>query len=154
VTWLYIFALTILFSDKINSMAFQGLPLPKQVCNPPALDARPPALRPRARHQGVAILSHRSRFVVSRSTGPPLSPSPHANSCVIGPAVINTHTHTHTPHLYPRFLFTHKAQSTLHLLPVPGLPQLHTISVRLASFPAPCQAPGLPPPLHRQPQQL
>ena len=35
---------------------------------------------------------HRPRLVVSRSTCSPLSPSPHANSFVIGPAVINTHT--------------------------------------------------------------
>jgi len=34
----------------------------------------------------------RPRLVVSRSTCPPLSPSPHANSFVIGTAVINTHT--------------------------------------------------------------
>ena len=34
----------------------------------------------------------RPRLVVSRSTCPPLSPSPHANSVVIGTAVINTHT--------------------------------------------------------------
>jgi hypothetical protein len=33
----------------------------------------------------------RPRLVVSRSTCPPLSPSPHANSFVIGTAVINTH---------------------------------------------------------------
>jgi hypothetical protein len=35
---------------------------------------------------------HRPRLVVSRSTCPPLSPSPHANSFIIGTAVINTHT--------------------------------------------------------------
>jgi hypothetical protein len=35
---------------------------------------------------------HRPRFVVSRSTCPPLSPSPLANSFIIGTAVINTHT--------------------------------------------------------------
>ena len=34
----------------------------------------------------------RPRLVVSRSTCPPLSPSPHANSFVIGTAVINKHT--------------------------------------------------------------
>jgi len=34
---------------------------------------------------------HRPRLVVSRSTCPPLSPSPHANSFRIGTAVINTH---------------------------------------------------------------
>ncbi len=36
---------------------------------------------------------HRPRLVVSHSTCPPLSSSPHANSFVIGPAVIK-HTHT------------------------------------------------------------
>ena len=36
---------------------------------------------------------HRPRLVVSRSTCPPLSSPPHANSFVIGPAVIK-HTHT------------------------------------------------------------
>jgi hypothetical protein len=35
---------------------------------------------------------HRPRLVVSRSTCPPLSPSPHANSFILGTAVINTHT--------------------------------------------------------------
>jgi hypothetical protein len=35
---------------------------------------------------------HRPRLVVSRSTCPPLSPSPHANSFIIGTAVQNTHT--------------------------------------------------------------
>jgi hypothetical protein len=34
---------------------------------------------------------HRPRLVVSRSTCPPLSPSPHANRFVLGTAVINTH---------------------------------------------------------------
>jgi len=35
---------------------------------------------------------HRPRLVVSRSTCPPLSPSPHENSFIIGTAVIHTHT--------------------------------------------------------------
>jgi hypothetical protein len=36
---------------------------------------------------------HRPRLVVARSTCPPISPPPpHANSFVLGPAVINTHT--------------------------------------------------------------
>ena len=35
---------------------------------------------------------HRPRLVVSHSTCPPLSPSPHANSFVLSTAVINTHT--------------------------------------------------------------
>ena len=36
------------------------------------------------------------RLVVSHSTCPPLSSSPHAHSFVLGTAVINTHTQTHT----------------------------------------------------------
>ena len=40
---------------------------------------------------------HRPRLVVSRSTCPPLSPSPHANSFIIGTAVIKTHTSTRRP---------------------------------------------------------
>ena len=38
---------------------------------------------------------HRHRLVVSRSTCPPLSPSSHANSFVIGTAVIITHPEKH-----------------------------------------------------------
>jgi hypothetical protein len=38
---------------------------------------------------------HRPRLVVSHSTCPPLSSSPHAHSFVIGPAVIK---HTHCPY--------------------------------------------------------
>jgi hypothetical protein len=34
---------------------------------------------------------HRPRLVVSHSTCPPISPSPHAHSLLIGTAVINTH---------------------------------------------------------------
>jgi hypothetical protein len=37
---------------------------------------------------------HRPRLVVSRSTCPPISPPPHVNSFVLGPAVINTHSST------------------------------------------------------------
>ena len=37
---------------------------------------------------------HMPRLVVPHGTCPPLSPSPHANSFVIGTVVINTHTHT------------------------------------------------------------
>jgi hypothetical protein len=35
---------------------------------------------------------HRPRLVVSSSTCPPISPPPHVNSFVLGPAVINAHT--------------------------------------------------------------
>ncbi len=41
----------------------------------------------------------RPRLVVSHSTCPPLSPSPHADSFVIGTAVINIHSSRTTPHL-------------------------------------------------------
>jgi hypothetical protein len=44
---------------------------------------------------------HRPRLVVSRSTCPPISPPPHVNSFVLGPVVINTHTHTR-----PRLAYT------------------------------------------------
>ena len=42
---------------------------------------------------------HKPRLVVSRSTCPPLSSSPHAHSFVIGPAVINTHINLKSSHL-------------------------------------------------------
>ena len=44
---------------------------------------------------------HKPRLVVSHSTCPPLSSSP-AHSFVIGPAVINTHTHVSGLHFVPR----------------------------------------------------
>ena len=43
---------------------------------------------------GQTLNPHRPRLVVSHSTCPPLSSSPHAHSFVIGPAVIK-HTHDH-----------------------------------------------------------
>ena len=46
---------------------------------------------------------HRPRLVVSCSTFPPLSPSPHANSFIIGTAVINTHT---SPTLYTHWVLS------------------------------------------------
>jgi hypothetical protein len=39
---------------------------PNNVCNHPALDARPPALRPRARHQGVVIIRECVLFIGTR----------------------------------------------------------------------------------------
>ena len=45
---------------------------------------------------------HKPRLVVSHSTCPPLSSSPHAHSFVIGPAVINTHTDWNTGELGER----------------------------------------------------
>jgi len=46
---------------------------------------------PRSLKRDGQTSPHRPRLVVSRSTCPPLSPSPHANSFIIGTAVINTH---------------------------------------------------------------
>jgi len=43
----------------------------------------------------VKTSPHRPRLVVSRSTCPPISPPSHANSFVLGPAVINTHNPKH-----------------------------------------------------------
>jgi hypothetical protein len=60
---------------------------------------------------------HRLRLVVSRSTCPPLSPSPHANSFIIGTAVINTHTH--------RCVFTPYLQHGPHRVVSRRVPCLH-----------------------------
>jgi len=46
---------------------------------------------PRSLVCGVQPSPHKPRLVVSHSTCPPLSSSPHAHSFVIGPAIINTH---------------------------------------------------------------
>ena len=51
-------------------------------------DVDPPFL-PRSLVCDGQIIPHKPRLVVSHSTSPPLSPSPHANSIVIGSAVIN-----------------------------------------------------------------
>jgi len=48
--------------------------------------------------------AHRPRLVVSHSTCPPLSSSPHAHSFVIGPAVIK---HTHTINTHTAVINTH-----------------------------------------------
>jgi hypothetical protein len=46
---------------------------------------------PRSLVCGGQASPHKSRLVVSHSTCPPLSSSPHAHSFVLGTAVINTH---------------------------------------------------------------
>jgi hypothetical protein len=51
----------------------------------------------------------RPRLVVSRSTCPPISPSPHANSFIIGTAVINTRTRAMRP--VSRYLFVYVGAS-------------------------------------------
>ncbi len=61
------------------------------------LAAKAAALRINLNIQGCGVVRdgqtspHRPRLVVSRSTYPPLFPSPHASNFVIGTAVINTH---------------------------------------------------------------
>ena len=61
---------------------------------PPSFTQSPSPPRSLVRDGQTSPLRH--RLVVFRSTCPPLSPFPHANSFVIGPAAINTHTHRHT----------------------------------------------------------
>jgi hypothetical protein len=56
---------------------------------PPSFTQSP--FSPRSLVRDGQTSPHRPRLVVSRSTCPPLSPSPHANNIVIGTAVINTH---------------------------------------------------------------
>jgi hypothetical protein len=52
---------------------------------------------PRSLVYGGQAGPHKPRLVVSHSTCPPLSSSPHAHSFELGTAVINTHNkHTHT----------------------------------------------------------
>jgi hypothetical protein len=53
------------------------------------------SLSPRSLVRDGQTSPHRLRLVVSRSTCPPLSLSPHANSFKIATEVINTHTFVH-----------------------------------------------------------
>jgi hypothetical protein len=55
---------------------------------------------------------HRPWLVVSRSTCPPLSPSAHTNSFVIGTAVINAHTH-----VPKRFRYVRPVQTGISAIP-------------------------------------
>jgi hypothetical protein len=61
---------------------------------------------------------HRPRLVVSHSTCPPLSSSPHAHSFVIGPAVIK---HTHGEFLRLLFLQVHR-ETEAHFTATSGMP--------------------------------
>jgi hypothetical protein len=65
---------------------------PSQLSPPPPSFTQSPS-PPRSLVRDGQPSPHRPRLVVSRSTCPPLSPSPHANSFIKGNAVINTHTH-------------------------------------------------------------
>jgi hypothetical protein len=55
---------------------------------------------------------HRPRLVGSRSTCPPLSPFPDANSFVIGTAAINTHIPPARAALLPRHALTYRVTQT------------------------------------------
>jgi hypothetical protein len=59
----------------------------------PPLLFKPSPSPPRSLVRDGQTSPHRPRLVVSRSTCPPLFPSPHANRFITGTAVINTHTH-------------------------------------------------------------
>jgi hypothetical protein len=73
------------------------------VLGPAVINTHTPALCCSNSNKHTALLvrdgqtrPHRPRLVVSRSTCPPISPLPHANSFELGPAVINTHTQRST----------------------------------------------------------
>jgi hypothetical protein len=60
---------------------------------PPSFTQSPSSPRSLVRYGRDGQTSpHKPRLVVSRSTCPPLSPSPHAKTFTIGTLVINTHT--------------------------------------------------------------
>ncbi len=74
-------------SGSPSARSFSQSPSPP----PPSFTQYPSPPRSLVRDGQTSPL--RPRLVVSRRTCPPLSPSPHANSFVIGTAVINTHCH-------------------------------------------------------------
>ncbi len=59
---------------------------------------------------------HRPRLVGSRSTCPPLSPFPDANSFMIGTAAINTHIPPARAALLPRHALTYRVTQTVCVL--------------------------------------
>ena len=69
--------------SEISRPYMWGVGLTQQSRHPP----------PRSLVCGGQPSQHKPRLVVSHSTCPPLSSSPHAHSCVIGPAGINTPQH-------------------------------------------------------------
>jgi hypothetical protein len=75
----------LLHSGSPSARSFSRSPSPP----PPSFTQYPSPPRSLVRDGQTSPL--RPRLVVSRSTCPPLSPSPHANSFVMGTAVINTH---------------------------------------------------------------
>jgi hypothetical protein len=72
-------------SSRPNVRSFKRSP-----SSPPPAFTQPPS-PPRSLVRDGQTSLHRPRLVVSHSTCPPLSPSPHAHSFLTGTAVINTH---------------------------------------------------------------
>jgi hypothetical protein len=71
-------------------------------------DSQTRAPPPRSLVRDGRTSPHRLRLVVSCSTCPPIYPPPHANSFVLGPAVINTHTFRRLESLpHPRLPLPH-----------------------------------------------
>jgi hypothetical protein len=89
---------------------------------------------------------HRPRFVVSRSTCPALSPSPHANSFIIGTAVINTtnwilpaHTHRFLPPRLP-CLASHFRQGRVANVPPASHPPINGLPIPKSFPPTPLRS--------------
>jgi hypothetical protein len=93
------------FGDLMSNIsATRGRPdmrTPPRTCSPSS--RHPPFTHypfpPRSLVCGGQASPHKPRLVVSHSTCPPLSSSPHAHNFVLGTVVINTHTHmsSHIP---------------------------------------------------------
>jgi hypothetical protein len=66
---------------------------------------------PRSLVRGGQTSLHRPRLVVSHRTCPPLSPSPHANSFVLGTAVINTNMNRDTSIMMSRPLHNGRSRA-------------------------------------------
>jgi hypothetical protein len=79
---------------NLNARSFSRSPSP-----PPSSFTQYPS-PPRSLVRDGQTSPLRPRLVVSRSTCPALSPSPHANSLVIGTAVMKTHTRKNPPAVY------------------------------------------------------
>ena len=92
---LYVDDFALLASTRAQLLAL--MQLPQTWCENNRLPSQPPPITqspspPRSLVRDGQLSPHWPRLVVSRSTCPPLSPSPHANSFIKGTAVINTHT--------------------------------------------------------------
>jgi hypothetical protein len=88
-----------------------GLGLGLDHSHTPPCTHSPPSLHPPFTHYPFPLCSlvcggqpspHKPRLLISHSTCPPLSSSPHAHSVVLGTTVINTHNHHHHTHTLHR----------------------------------------------------